>query len=127
MSFRTPLGKVKGLGSAKDGTLHWIMQRVSAIAMIPFVFWLIYSFIFLAGKDNSQIAEWFYSPINSLSTTLFILISFFHGYLGVRTVIEDYVHNEWKKIFLIVFMQIACFAAAVTGIFAIMNIYFSTH
>lgn len=123
MSIRTPLSKAKGLGSAKDGTSHWIMQRVSALALIPLVIWLAFSVITLCISSQNQVQEWFSSATHSLGLILFIITAFYHGFLGIRVVIEDYISNEFKKIFLIFAVQILCFMATIAGVFAVASIY----
>ena len=107
MSFRTPLGRVRGLGSARDGTHHWWAQRVTAIALVPLTVWFVVSILMLAGADRSAVADWLASPVAAGLLVMTILAAFHHGQLGLQVVIEDYVHNEAWKIGLIVFVKLA--------------------
>lgn len=133
MSFRSPLGKAKGLGSAKDGTGHFIAQRVTALALIPLVIWVVIATLQLPAMDYFNMSEahmreitieWFSGPFNAIMTIFFIIAIFYHGALGMQVVIEDYVHTEWVKIFSIAIINISSFAAATIGIFSILTIYF---
>ena len=107
MSFRTPLGRVRGLGSAREGTHHWWAQRVTAIALVPLTVWFVVSILMLAGADRVAIVDWLGNPLTAGLLVMLILASFHHGQLGLQVVVEDYVHNEGWKIGLIVFVKLA--------------------
>lgn len=124
MSLVTRLKVVKGLGSAKDGTNHWLMQRVTALGMIPLILWLSCSLLKLIGSDYFHVKLWVQKPYNAIALLLLIPTSFYHGYLGIKVVIEDYVHSEFKKIMLILLMKLFFFLVSVTTIFAILFINF---
>ena len=94
MSLRTPLGRVRGLGSAKEGTAHWWAQRLTAIALVPLVLWFAVSLIVLAGADHATVAAWLRDPVAAVLMLLLILAGFHHAQLGMQVVIEDYVHSE---------------------------------
>ncbi|MEQ8652863.1 MAG: succinate dehydrogenase, hydrophobic membrane anchor protein [Kiloniellales bacterium] len=98
MSLKSPLGQVRGLGSAKEGVQHWWAQRVTAIALIPLSLWFVISIIFMAGADHADMVEWISSPFSAAIALLVIVATFWHAMLGVQVVIEDYVHNEAVKI-----------------------------
>ena len=97
MDFKTPLARVRGLGSAKAGTSHWWMQRITAVALIPLTFWVI---IFLDSCLNAPYQEtvaWLTSPLNTVFVASWILFVFYHAALGLQVVIEDYVSSEkWR-------------------------------
>ena len=98
MKYRSPLAKAVGLGSAKTGTSHWWMQRVTAVALIPFSFWII---IFLDLSLNAPYQEtvaWLSSPLNTLGMVAWLLAVFYHAALGLQVVIEDYIAAEGVKI-----------------------------
>lgn len=119
MSFRTPLGRVRGLGSAKDGTHHWWMQRLTAIALVPLVVWFVVSVLMMIGADRGTLVAWLGSPITAGLMVMLIIAVFHHAQLGVQVVIEDYVHNETWKIGLIIFVK---FAALLIGGIAIISV-----
>lgn len=98
MSLKSPLGQVRGLGSAKEGVQHWWAQRVTALALIPLSLWFVISIIFMAGADHADMVEWISSPFSAAIALLVIVATFWHAMLGVQVVIEDYVHNEAVKI-----------------------------
>ena len=119
MSFRTPLGRVRGLGSAKEGTHHWWVQRLTAIALVPLTVWFVVSILMLVGADRAAIAEWLGNPVTAGLLVMLILAAFHHAQLGLQVVIEDYVHTEVWKIGLILFAK---FAALLFGGIAIISV-----
>ncbi len=124
MSMQTPLGRVRGLGSAKNGTHHWWMQRVTAVALVPLTVWFIYSILGLLGGGYTDAARWLASPVNAVLMVLLLIATFHHLQLGLQVVIEDYIHGEGAKIAAIVIVKLASFALAVTGAFAVLKVAF---
>lgn len=126
MNPRTPLSRVLGLGSAKEGTSHWWAQRLSAIALLPLGLWLLLSLALLVGSghtDYLSVIDWIGRPINTVLLALFVATVCYHSALGVQVVIEDYVHG-WLKVAALILQKFAHALAAVTGIFAILRIAF---
>lgn len=119
MGIRTPLARVRGLGSAKDGTHHWWMQRVTAVAMIPLMIWLVASLIGFTFSDQAAIATWLQSPCNALLMTLFLLTACYHGKLGMQVVIEDYIHCKCS---LTALLMVNAFAFIVLGAMTLLAI-----
>ena len=97
-SLRTPLAKVRGLGSAKGGTHHFWLQRLTAIALIPLTIWFALSIASLASADQATVQAWMQSPLSVTLMLSFLLAGFWHMKLGLQVVIEDYVHGESTKI-----------------------------
>ncbi len=124
MSQRTPLGRVRGLGSAKDGTAHWWAQRVTAVALVPLVLWFVASVAASAGADHATARAWLADPLVAVPMILLIAAGFHHAQLGLQVVIEDYVHVEWVKLFGIVVIRLAAIALSVAAIFAVLRISF---
>ena len=124
MSFRTPLGRVRGLGSAKGGTHHWWMQRLTAIALVPLTIWFILSLITLSGADHATATAWLASPLPAVLMLLLIVATFHHLQLGLQVVIEDYVHGEAMRIACIIGVKLASFALAVAAAFAVLKVAF---
>jgi succinate dehydrogenase / fumarate reductase membrane anchor subunit len=101
-SLRTPLAKVRGLGSAKGGTHHFWLQRLTAIALIPLTVWFALSVASLSGADQATVQAWMKSPLSATLMISFLVAGFWHMKLGIQVVIEDYVHGEAAKITLLI-------------------------
>jgi succinate dehydrogenase / fumarate reductase membrane anchor subunit len=122
--MRSALGRVRGLGSAKSGTAHWWSQRLSAIALVPLTLWFIGSLVVLAGASHGDIAAWVSSPIVASLLVLLIATTFYHSFLGLQVVIEDYVHNEPLKLATLIVVQGASFVLALIGIVSVFMLLF---
>ena len=123
-SMRTPLARVRGLGSAKDGVHHWWMQRLTAVALVPLVLWFVVSIAGLSGMSHDDAVAWISSPAVAIMLTLLIVATFYHAQLGVQVVIEDYVHSEPVKLAALVALKFAAIIMAVASIFAVLKIAF---
>ncbi|MCI5050343.1 MAG: succinate dehydrogenase, hydrophobic membrane anchor protein [Rickettsiales bacterium] len=105
--LRSPLANVRGLGSAKDGTEHWWMQRVTALVLIPTTIWFMCSLICkIIGQDHMAVVEWFNSPAVAATMLVLVTAMFYHAKLGLQVVIEDYVHKTCSKKFLLLLISI---------------------
>ncbi len=122
MSLRTPLGHVRGLGSAKEGTHHWWAQRLTAIALIPLCVWFIYSLVSMTGMKHSVVIEWIDSPIVTVLLILFIFSLFYHAQLGIQVVIEDYIESEVLKISSIILNKFVMLFAGLVSIVAVLRV-----
>ncbi|MEF3075593.1 succinate dehydrogenase, hydrophobic membrane anchor protein [Methylobacter sp. Wu1] len=122
MDYRTPLAKARGLGSAKSGTVHWWMQRVSAAALIPLSLWWLTFIGHLLKSSYPQTVVWLSKPLNSVLMIAWILAVFYHAGLGLQVVIEDYVHTEWLKIVSVWIVKLAFTLLALVAVMAIFNI-----
>ena len=98
MDYRSPLAQVRGLGSAKAGTAHWWMQRVTAVALIPLSFWLITFLDLSLNAPYQETVEWLVAPVNTVCIVAWVLAVFYHAALGLQVVIEDYIAAEGVKI-----------------------------
>lgn len=126
MSLRTHLAVVRGLGSAKSGTGHFWMQRLTAIALVPLTLWFVGAVLALAGASHADAARWLASPWNATLTLAFIVASFWHGQLGLQVVIEDYVHAELLKLACLVALHLATFLLALLAILAVLRVFVGT-
>jgi len=122
MNLNTPLSRVTGLGSAKEGVHHWIAQRLTAIALVPLLLWFVYALICIAGADYADAVAWVSSPLNTAMLVLLVIAMFYHGTLGIQVIIEDYVHQKCTKIGALVTLKLAMFAIATAAILAILRI-----
>lgn len=124
MSLRTPLAHVRGLGSAKAGTHHWWMQRLTAVALVPLSLWFVAFIVALATAGHGTVVEWIRSPVVTVLLLLFIVAVFHHAQLGLQVIIEDYVHGEWFKVTSLIIMKFAAVALAFASIVAVLRVAF---
>ena len=108
-SFKSPLAKARGLGSARTGSHHWWLQRVTAIVLLPLTLWFVFSIISLVDHSRQQVVEWLSSPLSLSLMIAFILATFYHLNLGLQVVIEDYVHSRSLKTASLLAMKAACY------------------
>ena len=123
MKMIAPLKKAKALGSAKEGTGHWWAQRVSAIALIFLVLWFVYAVMSIVPVHYASVIQFLHMPLNAVLLILLLVSIFYHGYLGIQVVIEDYVHTECCKYTLLISLKLASIFAAVASVFVIFSIY----
>ena len=124
MSLRTPLSKVKGLGAAKEGASHWWNQRLTAIALIPLVLWFSFSIALIAVADYATVIAWIASPFTTVLMVLTISVGFYHGYLGLQVVIEDYIAHEPLKIGMLIGVGLLSVLFATIGVVSVLKISF---
>ena len=122
MDLRTPIARARGLGSAKDGTRHWWMQRITAIALIPLSVWLVGSLVAIGAADHAQTVHWIRSPAVSIALLLTIAALFHHAQLGMQVIIEDYVHAGWKKLTALIAVKLLAITIAATAAFSVLKI-----
>jgi succinate dehydrogenase / fumarate reductase, membrane anchor subunit len=125
VSYRTPLGRARGLGSAKHGAGHWVSERVSAIALVPLVIWMVYGVIRLAAGDYGFAVHWIQDPLNATLTVLTFAISFWHMHAGLRVVVEDYIHKSGTKTLMLLANLFICGLAGALAIFSILKVALS--
>jgi succinate dehydrogenase / fumarate reductase, membrane anchor subunit len=118
MSMRSDLGKVRGLGSAKSGTEHFWMQRVTAIANVPLVIFLVWFIISHLGATRMEFIASIKNPLIAIVLLLALASFLYHMRLGLQVVIEDYVHGSAKFAALLVntFFAVILFATAAYAI-----------
>jgi succinate dehydrogenase / fumarate reductase membrane anchor subunit len=126
MSLRSPLGRVLGLGSAKDGTEHWWAQRVSAVALIPLTLWFMLSLLALPALDYATVRAWLSFPLSGFLAVLLVAVSTYHSYLGTTEVIEDYVRSAGMKVLSLLLLRFVYVLVGGAGIFAVMRVAFGS-
>lgn len=122
MGLRTPLGKARGLGSAKDGTHHFWVQRLTAIALIPLTIWFVAAFVSLAGAGHGEVTEWLGKPVPAILMLLLIVSGMYHLKLGMQVIVEDYVHGEGLKLTSQIAITLGCAAVGFAAVFSILKI-----
>ncbi len=120
-SLRTPLARARGLGSAKDGTHHFWLQRLTAIALVPLTIWFALSVASLATADLPAVLAWMRSPLSAVLMLSFLLAGFWHMKLGLQVVIEDYVHGEWRKVTCLILNNLISIFLALAATLAVLK------
>ena len=115
--------KIKIASSTKTGAHHWLMQRVSAIALIPLTIWFVISFVKIAQDPQGYLPVFFAYPLNAVLGILMITTSLYHGCLGMRVVIEDYIPNKAKMHFHIILVNFVSIATAVAAVISIIRLH----
>lgn len=126
MSLRSPLGKVLGLGSAKDGSHHWWMQRVSSVALVLLSLWFVISLLTRGALDYASMIDWVSGPINATLLLLLVVTVVYHSMLGVQVVLEDYVSHKGAKLVSLIANQFAHLTLGAIGVFAILRVAFGS-
>ena len=120
--LRTPLARVRGLGSAKSGTHHWLVQRLTSIALLPLTIWFLYAVLKLVGGEYADARSFLAQPWNAVLMAAFVLMLFYHAKLGIQVILEDYVHLRWLEVTSQMINLFACAFAALVALFAIVRI-----
>jgi succinate dehydrogenase / fumarate reductase membrane anchor subunit len=120
-SLRTPLARARGLGSAKGGTHHFWLQRLTAIALVPLTIWFALSVASLATVGLPAVVAWMKSPLSALLMLSFLLAGFWHMKLGLQVVIEDYVHSEWRKVTCLILNNLISMFLALAATLAVLK------
>jgi succinate dehydrogenase / fumarate reductase membrane anchor subunit len=117
-----PLGRARGLGSAKHGLQHWWAQRVTAVALVPLTLWFVFSAIHLNGADQAAVRDWLRRPASAIMMSLFIVATFYHLALGVQVVIEDYIHREGVKLTSLLLVKGLIVLLASAALFTVLRV-----
>ena len=120
----TPLSRVRGLGSAKSGTEHFWRQRLTAVANVPLSIAFVFIVIGLLGRNHAAVVQILGSPLVAVIMLLFIVSIITHMRIGMQVIIEDYVHDEGHKFFLLMANTFFAFAVGLASAFAILMLSF---
>jgi succinate dehydrogenase / fumarate reductase membrane anchor subunit len=121
-TLRTPLGRVRGAGSAKGGTHHWFMARVTSVALLPLTIWLVFSLVAMAGQGHVATVAWLGSPFNAVLMLAFLAAAFHHTAAGLQVVIEDYTRSEFTRMGSILAIKAVCFLLWLASSLAVLRI-----
>lgn len=122
MGNGTSIGRVRGLGSAKTGSHHWLIQRFTAIGNLFLTIWFAVSLLLLPNFSFQSVTEWIARPVPATAAALLIISTFWHARLGIQVVIEDYVHEHANKFAAIAALNLAAFAGAGFGLFCVIRL-----
>jgi len=120
----TPIGKVRGLGSAREGGEHWLTERVTSIALLLLGTWLIASVVLLPDLSQRTFTEWLRAPSGAVPMALLVIIAFKHALDGMKVVVDDYVHDEGNRIGVHFALNMAAIAGASVALLALARILF---
>jgi succinate dehydrogenase / fumarate reductase membrane anchor subunit len=121
-SLRSPLGRVRGAGSAKSGAHHWWMQRVTSLALLPLTVWFILSMATSAGMTFAEAQAWIGRPFNAVLLLALVGLTFHHTAAGLREIIEDYVKAEWVKLPALLAVKAAAWLLGIAAVLAVLRI-----
>ncbi|GGZ08217.1 succinate dehydrogenase, hydrophobic membrane anchor protein [Novosphingobium colocasiae] len=127
MGNGTSIGRVRGLGSAKSGAHHWLLQRFTAIGNLLLVLWLVVSILMLPNLHYASVIEWIVKPVPATAMALLVISTFWHARLGLQVVVEDYVHEHANKFACIAALNLAAFGGAAFGVFCIIRLALGAH
>jgi len=121
---RSNLSKARALGASHHGTDHHISHRIAAVALVPLGLWFVISLATLCteGCGLYTFQDWLASPFNAVGTALFMLVAFYHSFLIMQVVLEDYMAHQFARITSIVFLKFAMAAGAAYGLFSLLKI-----
>lgn len=120
----SPLGKVRGLGSAREGGEHWLSERVTSIALFLLGVWLIVSLLLLPDLSLRTVREWLHAPSGAIPMALFVVTAFVHGLDGLKVVVDDYVHDEGNRFALNLVLLFLGVGGGAIALFALARLAF---
>ena len=121
-SMRSDLGRVRGMGSAKEGVHHWWMQRLTVIALIPLIMWFVASVAGLAGTGHAETVAWLSQPLVAIAVILLVVATLYHAALGIQVVVEDYIHHEGWKFCWLIAMKFVFLVLGVAAVFSVLKL-----
>ena len=120
----TPIGKVRGLGSAHHGGEHWLTERVTSIALLLLGTWFLVSLLLLPKLDQRTLVEWLHAPSGAIPMALLIIVGFRHALDGVKVSVDDYVHEEGSRFVINLLLLFLAVAGGALALFALARIAF---
>lgn len=121
--LRSPLSRVKGLGSAKDGTSHFWHQRLTSLLMVPLVLWIGFSLAAMP-VDHATLTSWIQQTWVTVSLVLLIIVTFYHAQLGLQVIIEDYVSSHSRRMIILLLSNLSCLLLGIIGVVSVLKISF---
>jgi len=122
VSLRTPLRRVLGAGSAKEGVHHWWLQRLTAVALVPLTIWFVVSLLLLPSLDYTTVTIWERHGATPLLLILLVAVATWHSQLGVRVIVEDYVPAAGARTVTLTLLGFAHVLLAAAGVFAVLRV-----
>jgi succinate dehydrogenase / fumarate reductase membrane anchor subunit len=123
-NLRSPLGRARGLGAAKEGLHHWWLQRLTSLALIPLTVWFAATIVGLAGSGYEAFVAWLSDPCTTAVMVGFLAVTFHHAQSGMQVVIEDYVSSHSWRLASIILVKFVCYGLAILGIVSTLIVSF---
>lgn len=120
--YRNALKQARGLGSAKDGVHHFVVQRITAVALIFLGIYFLWLVVSLVGADYAAARAVVANPWNAVLISAFLIAMFWHSQLGLQVVIEDYVETPWLALTSQLLVKFICALAVLASVFAVIRI-----
>ena len=124
MGNGTPIGRVRGLGSAHHGAHHWLTHRLTAVSNLILMSWFIVSLLLLGDYSHASVTAWLSQPVSAVAMMLLSASLFWHAQMGLTVLIEDYIHNPGSKFGLLTLLNLAAVGGAVFAIFSVATLAF---
>jgi succinate dehydrogenase / fumarate reductase membrane anchor subunit len=122
VSLRTPLARVLNQGAARDGVHHWLVQRVTAVALAPLSVWLTASLLRLPNRDYETVTAWIAAGLHPVLMGMTVLLAAWHAWLGIQVVIEDYIEQPALKVLLMLLSAFTNALLVASGVYALLRI-----
>lgn len=123
----SPLSKAKGLGASGDGSHHFWLQRITALALIPLTIWFCFSIMLLPQASYEAVIAWVQSPFNAIMMLLLVIVAFQHAQLGMQVIIEDYISNHGTRLITIILVKFISYFMMAAGVYSIIKITLGGH
>jgi succinate dehydrogenase / fumarate reductase membrane anchor subunit len=119
---KSPASRVQAQTSTRQGAQTWLLERATSVALLPLSLWFILAAVGLSGASYEEVRAWLAGPFNTTAMLLFVVALFWHAQLGVRVIIEDYVHHELSKIVSLMLVNFAALALGLACVVAILKV-----
>jgi succinate dehydrogenase / fumarate reductase membrane anchor subunit len=120
--MRSPLGRARGLGAAHHGAAHWLTERVLSLALVPLTLWFVVSVIGLAGAPYAEALLWFHRPLTTVLLLCLIVATFKHMDMGLRVVIDDYVHGEPARLITVLAVRGLVYLLGLAAVVSVLKL-----
>ncbi len=122
MGEGTSIGRVRGHGSSRSGSHHWLVQRFTAVGNLLLVLWLVASLLMLPNLGYPTVREWIGRPVPATAMALLLITTFWHARLGMQVLFEDYVHTPGNRFAVMTALNLVTFGGAAFGLFCVIRL-----
>ena len=120
--LKTPLGRVRGLGSARSGAHHWWHERLTSLASLILLVWFFVSLLRLPDLGWQTVSEWLRAPLAAVPMLLLVVTTFWHIQHGLREVIDDYAHEESQRVLWITLLAFFVYGGGALAAFCVLKV-----